>query len=63
MKYLMYLCLKELKINKLTMKRQMIITLALALTMTMPTFAQKAMTKKEITEKEKAFKNLQHPWK
>lgn len=38
MKYLMYLCLKELKINKLTMKRQMIITLALALTMTMPTF-------------------------
>ena len=45
------------------MKRQMIITLALALTMTMPTFAQKAMTKKEIAEKEKAFKNLQHPWK
>lgn len=59
----MYLCLKELKINKLTMKRQMIITLALALTMTMPTFAQKAMTKKEIAEKEKAFKNLQNPWK
>lgn len=63
MKYLMYLCQKELNINKLTMKRQMIITLALALTMTMPTFAQKAMSKKEIAEKEKAFKNLQHPWK
>ena len=47
----MYLCLKELKINKLTMKRQMIITLALALTMTMPTFDQKAMNKKEIAEK------------
>ena len=42
------------------------INLALALTLAMPTlpaFAQKAMSKKEIAEKEKAFKNLQHPWK
>lgn len=41
-------------------------TFALALTLAMPTlpaFAQKAMSKKEIAEKEKAFKNLQHPWK
>ena len=30
---------------------------------TLPAFAQKAMSKKEIAEKEKAFKNLQHPWK
>ena len=48
------------------MKKQTMITLALALTLAMPTlpaFAQKAMSKKEIAEKEKAFKNLQHPWK
>ncbi len=48
------------------MKKQTMISLALALTLampTMPTFAQKAMSKKEIAEKEKAFKNLQHPWK
>ena len=48
------------------MKKQIMITLALALTLAMPTlpaFAQKAMSKKEIAEKEKAFKNLQHPWK
>ena len=47
------------------MKKQTMITLALALTLAMPTmpaFAQKAMSKKEIAEKEKAFKNLQHPW-
>ena len=37
--------------------------LALAMTLSMPTFAQKAMTKKEIAEKEKTFKALQHPWK
>ena len=38
------------------MKKQTMITLALALTLTMPTlpaFAQKAMSKKEIAEKEK----------
>ena len=48
------------------MKKQTMITLALALTLAMPTlpaFAQKEMSKKEIAEKEKAFKNLQHPWK
>ena len=48
------------------MKKQTMITLALALTLaipTMPAFAQKAMSKKEIAEKEKAFKNLQYPWK
>lgn len=48
------------------MKKQTMITLALALTLAMPTLpalAQKAMSKKEIAEKEKAFKNLQHPWK
>ena len=48
------------------MKKQTMITLALALSLAMPTqpaFAQKAMSKKEIAEKEKAFKNLQHPWK
>ena len=48
------------------MKKQTMITLAFALTLTMPTlpsFAQKAMSKKEIAEREKAFKNLQHPWK
>ena len=48
------------------MKKQTMISLALALTLAMPTlpaFAQKAMSKKEIAEKEKAFKNLQHPWK
>ena len=48
------------------MKKQTMITLALALTLAMPTmpaFAQKAMSKKEIAEKEKAFKNLQHPWR
>lgn len=48
------------------MKKQTMINLALALTLAMPTlpaFAQKAMSKKEIAEKEKAFKNLQHPWK
>ena len=48
------------------MKKQTMITLAFALTLTMPTlpsFAQKAMSKKEIAEKEKAFKTLQHPWK
>ena len=48
------------------MKKQTMITLALALTLAMPimpAFAQKAMSKKEIAEKEKAFKNLQHPWK
>ena len=48
------------------MKKQTMITLALALTLAMPAmpaFAQKAMSKKEIAEKEKTFKNLQHPWK
>ena len=48
------------------MKKQTMITLALALTLAMPAmpaFAQKAMNKKEIAEKEKVFKNLQHPWK
>ena len=48
------------------MKKQTMITLALALTLAMPAmpaFAQKAMSKKEFAEKEKAFKNLQHPWK
>ena len=40
------------------MKKQTMITLALALTLTMPTlpaFAQKAMSKKEIAEKRKGF--------
>ena len=40
------------------MKKQTMITLALALTLAMPTmpaFAQKAMSKKEIAEKENAF--------
>lgn len=45
------------------MKKQTLILMALSLTLAMPTFAQKAMTKKEIAEKEKTFKALQHPWK
>lgn len=45
------------------MKKQTLILMALSLTLAMPTFAQKAMTKKEIAEKEKIFKALQHPWK
>lgn len=45
------------------MKKQTLFTLALALSLAMPTSAQKAMTKKEIAEKEKALKALQHPWK
>lgn len=42
--------------NKLAMKKQTMITLALALTLAMPTlpaFAQKAMSKKEIAEKKR----------
>ncbi len=47
------------------MKKQSLLTLAFALSLGLPTstFAQKAMTKKEIAEKEKQFKALQHPWK
>ena len=66
LRFLPYLCTQKKIKNKLAMKKQTMITLALALTLAMPTmpaFAQKAMTKKEIAEKEKAFKNLQHPWK
>ena len=43
------------------MKKQTLILMVLSLTLAMPTFAQKAMTKKEIAEKEKIFKALQHP--
>ena len=66
LRFLPYLCTQKRIKNKLAMKKQTMITLALALTLAMPTlpaFAQKAMSKKEIAEKEKAFKNLQHPWK
>ena len=45
------------------MNKQTIFTLTFALTLAMPTFAQKVMTKKEIAAKEKEFKALQHPWK
>jgi len=47
------------------MKKLSVITLMLALSLGLPmsSFAQKAMSKKEIAEKEKQFKSLQHPWK
>ena len=45
------------------MKKQTLMMMAFCLTLAMPSFAQKAMTKKEIAEKEKTFKALQHPWK
>ena len=45
------------------MKKQTLMLMAFCLTLAMPSFAQKAMTKKEIAEKEKTFKALQHPWK
>lgn len=41
------------------MKKQTLLTIAIALTLTVPTFGQKAMNKKEIAEKEKV---LLHPW-
>ena len=64
LRFLPYLCTQKKIKNKLAMKKQTMITLALALTLAMPTlpaFAQKAMSKKEIAEKEKAFKNLSIP--
>ena len=51
LRFLPYLCTQKKNKNKLAMKNQTMITLALALTLAMPTlpaFAQKAMSKTEI---------------
>ena len=37
--------------------------MAFSLILAMPSYAQKAISKKEIAEKEKAYKAMQHPWK